>query len=227
MQILLGFPDDLGIVVVLNLLVASDDEGGLERRDFVQVGNPLCSFGLPGFGRHHVHLVVGHVPGDDSGQGGNVEHGAFCRVSLADLDDAQFIVVEPTHQVCPSLHENAAPFEAGVELVAESLHIVVSAAIEEVRYCHPMLNPDDVNDVLAVIGLYEDGTEDCNNAVLDVETGLNPTTVDEALEHLWKSDQIEGILTLGGRITSLDSIRRVLPDRDWLWGDDGRYRPHS
>jgi hypothetical protein len=38
--------------------------------------------------------------------------------------------------------------------------------------------------------------------------------------------EVEGILTLGGRNPSLDSIRRVLPDRDRLWGDDGRYRPH-
>ena len=35
-----------------------------------------------------------------------------------------------------------------------------------------MVDPDAVKDVLAVIGLYEDGTEDCNNAVLDHETGL-------------------------------------------------------
>ena len=90
-----------------------------------------------------------------------------------------------------------------------------------------MVNADDVKDVLAVIGLYEDGTQDCNNVVLDRETGLGQVTVDEVLEHLWKSDQIEGILTLGGRHPSLDSIRRVLPDRDRLWGDDGRYQPHS
>jgi hypothetical protein len=89
-----------------------------------------------------------------------------------------------------------------------------------------MVDPEDVKDVLAVVGLYEDGNEDCNNAVLDVETGLDPTTVDEVLEHHWESGQIEGILTLGGRNPSLDSLRRVLPDRDRLWGDDGRYRPH-
>ena len=60
-----------------------------------------------------------------------------------------------------------------------------------------MVDPDDVKDVLAVIGLDEDGTQDCNNAVLDHETGLTSATVDEVLEYLWKSDQIEGILTLG------------------------------
>lgn len=89
-----------------------------------------------------------------------------------------------------------------------------------------MVDPDGVKDVLAVIGLYEDGTEDCNNAVLDQETGLDPTAVDEVLEYLWESDQIEGILTFGGRHPSLDSLRRVLPGRDRLWGDDGRYRLH-
>jgi hypothetical protein len=36
-----------------------------------------------------------------------------------------------------------------------------------------MVNPEEVKDVLAVIGLYEDGDEDCNNALIDHETGLN------------------------------------------------------
>jgi hypothetical protein len=89
-----------------------------------------------------------------------------------------------------------------------------------------MINPDDVKDVLAVIGLHEDSDDDCNNALIDHETGLESTTVGEVLDYLWKTDQIEGIMTLGGRNPSLDSIRRVLPDRDRLWGDDGRYRPH-
>jgi hypothetical protein len=77
-------------------------------------------------------------------------------------------------------------------------------------------SPDDVKDVLAVIGLYEDGDEDCNNALLDHETGLDPAAVDEVLNFLWQSDQIEGILTLGGRNPSLDDIRRVVPDRPRL-----------
>lgn len=89
-----------------------------------------------------------------------------------------------------------------------------------------MFDADYVKDVLAVIGLHEDADEDCNNALIDEETGLDPATVDEILEHLWTTDQIEGILTLGGRHPSLDSIRRVLPGRDRLWGDDGRYRSH-
>ena len=40
----------------------------------------------------------------------------------------------------------------------------------------PMPIPDDV---LAVIGLYEDGDEDCNNALLDHETGLDSTEVEK------------------------------------------------
>ena len=67
-----------------------------------------------------------------------------------------------------------------------------------------MVNPEEVKDVLAVIGLYEDGDEDCNNALIDHETGLNSSTVDEVLEYLWKSDQIEGVMIVGGRNPSLD-----------------------
>ena len=89
-----------------------------------------------------------------------------------------------------------------------------------------MVNAEEVKDVLAVIGLSEDGDDDCNNALIDHETGLNPSTVDEVLEYLWKSDQIEGVMIVGGRNPSLDNVRRVLPDRERLWGDDGRYRAH-
>jgi len=89
-----------------------------------------------------------------------------------------------------------------------------------------VVDPEAVKDVLAVIGLYEDSDRDCNNALIDHETGLFPTTVDEVLEYLWRTERIEGIMTLGGRNPSLDSIRRVLPDRERLWGDDGRYQPH-
>ena len=43
--------------------------------------------------------------------------------------------------------------------------------------------------------------------------GLDPTTVDEVLDYSWKSDQIEAIMTLGGRhppalISMRDSGRR-------------------
>ena len=89
-----------------------------------------------------------------------------------------------------------------------------------------MADPEDVKDVLAIIGLYEDGDEDCNNALIDHETGMAPETVDDVLDYLWRADRIEGIMTLGGRNPSLDSIRRVLPGRERLWGVDGRYQPH-
>ena len=84
-----------------------------------------------------------------------------------------------------------------------------------------MVRTDDAKDVLAVIGLCEDGDEDCNNALIDFESGLNPATVDEVLDYLWKSDQIEGIMTPGGRNPSLVGILRVLPDKERQWGDDG------
>lgn len=89
-----------------------------------------------------------------------------------------------------------------------------------------MVDPEDVKDVLAIIGFYEDGDEDCNNLLIDRETGLSPGAVDEVLEDLWRSDRIEGIVTLGGRKSSLDSIRRILPDGQRLWGDGGRYQPN-
>jgi hypothetical protein len=90
-----------------------------------------------------------------------------------------------------------------------------------------MPNPNDVKDVLAVVGLHEDADDECNNALIDHETGLEAATVDQVLDHLWKTGQIEGIVTLGGRNPSLDNIRRVLPERERLWGDDGRYQAHS
>ena len=47
-----------------------------------------------------------------------------------------------------------------------------------------MVDSEDAKDVLAVIGLHEDADEDCNNALIDHETGLDSTTVDEVLDHL-------------------------------------------
>ena len=87
-----------------------------------------------------------------------------------------------------------------------------------------MPNPDDIKDVLAVIGLHEDADVDCNNALLDHETGLRSATVDEVLEYLWNTDQVEGVTVSGDRNPSLDDIRRVLPGRARLWGDEGKWR---
>jgi hypothetical protein len=48
--------------------------------------------------------------------------------------------------------------------------------------------------------------------------------VGNALHDLWKSDQIEGVLTLGGVKPYLNGIVRVVPGRDRLWGRDRRYK---
>jgi len=101
-----------------------------------------------------------------------------------------------------------------------------TASIHCLGIVDEMFNPEDVEDVLAVIGLHEDGDEDCNNALIDHETGLASSVVDEILEYLWKSDQIEGVMIVGGRNPSLDDLRRVLPAREPLWGDEGRYHAH-
>jgi hypothetical protein len=44
---LLRFPNDLGIVAVLDLLVPGDDESRFEGGNLVQVGDPLRPFGSP------------------------------------------------------------------------------------------------------------------------------------------------------------------------------------
>jgi len=93
-QILLGFPNDLRIVVVLDFLVAGNDDGGFERPNFVKVGDPLCPLGFTGLGGHHVHLVVGKVPGDDRSQRRNKEDGGVRGVGPTDPDDPQLIAFQ-------------------------------------------------------------------------------------------------------------------------------------
>ena len=90
-----------------------------------------------------------------------------------------------------------------------------------------MPSSDDVKDVLVVIGLHEDSDQDCNNQLIDEETGLDPAMVDAVLDHLWRTDRIEAILGSGGRSPSLEKIRRVLADRERLWGDEGRYEANQ
>jgi hypothetical protein len=90
-----------------------------------------------------------------------------------------------------------------------------------------MPSAEDVTDVLVVIGLHEDSDLDCDNHLIDQETGLDPDTVDAVLDDLWKTDRIEAILAGGDRRPSLDKIRRVLPDRERLWGDDGKYEANQ
>jgi hypothetical protein len=90
-----------------------------------------------------------------------------------------------------------------------------------------MPSAEDETDVLVVIGLHEDSDQDCSNQVIDAETGLDPATVDAVLDHLWRTDRIEAIRTDGNRSPSLDKIRRVLADRERLWGDDGRFEANQ
>jgi hypothetical protein len=93
-QVLLGFPNDLRIVVVVDFLVAGDNDGGFERGNFVQVGNPLCPFGFTGLGDHHVHSVVGQIPGDDGGQRRDIEDCGFRGIGLSDPDDPQLVAFQ-------------------------------------------------------------------------------------------------------------------------------------
>ncbi len=86
---------------------------------------------------------------------------------------------------------------------------------------------DDIQDVLVVIGLHEDEDRDCDNALIDQETGLDSATVDAVLDELWRTDRIEAIRGPGDRVPSLVKIRRVLADRERLWGDDGTYRANQ
>jgi hypothetical protein len=90
-----------------------------------------------------------------------------------------------------------------------------------------MPSADDVKDVLVIIGLHEDSDQDCNNELIDGETGLEPATVDAVLDHLWKTDRIEAIRAGGDRSPSLEKIRRVLTDRERLWGDDGKFEANQ
>ncbi len=90
-----------------------------------------------------------------------------------------------------------------------------------------MASPEDMNDVLVVIGLYEDSDQDCDNQLIDLETGLDPVTVDAVLDQLWRTDRIEAIRGPGDRSPSLVKVRRVLADRERLWGDDGRHKANQ
>ena len=93
--------------------------------------------------------------------------------------------------------------------------------------CPPMGRSEDVNDVLVVIGLYEDSDAPCDNQLIDLETGLDPDTVDAVLGDLWSNDRIEAIVAPGDRHPSLKHIRRVVDGRERLWGDEGRFQANQ
>jgi hypothetical protein len=92
-----------------------------------------------------------------------------------------------------------------------------------------MATRTEIQAVLNAIEQYEgpqpDGAFDCTNDVIVAATGLDQAVVASALHDLWKSEQIEAVLTLGGVKPYLNGIVRVLPGRDRLWGRDGRYKP--
>ena len=100
---------------------------------------------------------------------------------------------------------------------------------------HPVRTEDtttfswtEIEAVLSVIAAAEEpGGAECDNAAIVEVTGFDPVTVAEILGQLWAADQIEGLKVLGAAPSehgvNLQGIRRVLPDRDRLWGSEGRY----
>ena len=88
----------------------------------------------------------------------------------------------------------------------------------------PVPDPQDTQDVLRTIELYEDDAV-CDNDIIVVETGLDRSTVDTALGHLRREDRIE-CRAFGwvGYPPLMTGIRRVIPDGDRRWGEHGRYK---
>jgi hypothetical protein len=87
-------------------------------------------------------------------------------------------------------------------------------------------SPQDVQIVLAVISEYEDENATCSSYVLDWETGLDPATVDEVIDYLWTEDMVEcRVSSSQSRQPAASDVRRVMVDRERLWGPWGRYRP--
>ena len=87
-------------------------------------------------------------------------------------------------------------------------------------------SPQDVQIVLAVICEYEDENATCSSDVLDWETGLDPATVDEVIDYLWTADMVECRVSSSlSRQPAASDVRRVMVDRERLWGPWGRYRP--
>jgi hypothetical protein len=84
---------------------------------------------------------------------------------------------------------------------------------------------EQVQAVLTAIESHEDNPQSgASNADLDAATGLDPQTVDDALDYLWSSARIEGVLAVCGRRPCLHGIRRVVPGRRRIWGSSGYYR---
>jgi hypothetical protein len=79
-------------------------------------------------------------------------------------------------------------------------------------------DPPDIQGVLHAIELHEID-EVCDNDIVVVETGLDRSTVDTVLGHLWLHDRIE-CRACGwvGFDPIMTSIRLVIPDGDGRWG---------
>jgi hypothetical protein len=89
----------------------------------------------------------------------------------------------------------------------------------------PAPSPQDVQTVLAVISEYEDEGGTCSSYVLDWETGLDPSTVDDVLDYLWMADMVEcRVSSSQSRLPAASDVRRVMVDRERMWGPWGRYR---
>jgi hypothetical protein len=64
----------------------------------------------------------------------------------------------------------------------------------------------------------------CDTLTLVEETSLDPVIVDTVLDFLWARHRIEAKSFTGAGRPFLTGIRRVLPTRPRLWGEEGRYQ---
>jgi hypothetical protein len=90
-EVPLRFSNDLGVVVSLDLLVASDNKRRRQRRTLIKVGDPLITGLFAGFRSHHVDAVVCKVTGDSGVQRRTVKNGRVIGVGLADRDHLQLV----------------------------------------------------------------------------------------------------------------------------------------
>lgn len=106
----------------------------------------------------------------------------------------------------------AAAGDEGRKTVSED---IVATVREAIRACE---------------GPSSSGYYGCDNELLERQTGLDQQTVSTALRQLWKSGEVEGILTARGAPPHLASIKLVATNGR-LWGDRGTFeyyhRPSS
>jgi hypothetical protein len=78
-----------------------------------------------------------------------------------------------------------------------------------------MPDPELLKTVLTVIGLYENADIVCDNDLIDSETGFSPDEVDEVLDYLWRTDQIEcRAVSVPDRNPFVVGIRRGVEGRE-------------